>query len=99
MADTGPAQLTITPAGWTLPIQPHQSLLEAALAGGVRLAKSCRNGTCRACLCPMTSGQVRYRVEWPGLSAEEREQGLVLPCVAEALGDVTLHAPSATQRL
>lgn len=47
----------------------------------------------------MTAGQVRYRVEWPGLSTEEREQGLVLPCVAEALGDVTLHAPSAIQTL
>ena len=90
-------QLTITPAGWTVPIQAGQSLLEAAQAGGVRLARSCRNGTCRACLCAMTQGQVRYRVEWPGLSMEEREQGLVLPCVAEALSDVTLDAPSAAQ--
>lgn len=97
MADTQTHELTIAPAGWALPIQAGQSLLEAAQAGGVWLARSCRNGTCRACLCAMTQGQVRYRVEWPGLSAEEKAEGLVLPCVAEALSDVTLDAPSAAQ--
>jgi ferredoxin len=87
--------LAIEPAGWVVPVAPGQSLLEAAQAAGVWLARSCRNGTCRACLCRMTSGDVRYRVDWPGLSAEEKAEGWVLPCVAEPLGDVRLVAVKA----
>ncbi len=74
--------LTILPLGATVPVAPGQSLLEAALAAGVSLPRSCRNGTCRACRCQMLSGAVRYRIDWPGLSPDEREAGEILPCVA-----------------
>ncbi|HSI49898.1 MAG TPA: 2Fe-2S iron-sulfur cluster-binding protein [Ideonella sp.] len=87
--------LEIQPQGWRLPLPPGLSLLEAAQQAGVRLARSCRNGTCRACRCQLLAGEVRYRVEWPGISAEERAEGLILPCVAEALGDVCIDAPAA----
>jgi ferredoxin len=90
------SQLRIEPAGWTCAVAPGQSLLEAAERAGFRLARSCRNGTCRTCLCALTSGEVRYRVDWPGLSAEEHADGLTLPCVALPQGDVVLHAPTAT---
>lgn len=79
---TSPATLTILPLGATVPVAPGQSLLEAALAAGVSLPRSCRNGTCRACRCQMLSGAVRYRIDWPGLSPDEREAGEILPCVA-----------------
>jgi ferredoxin len=79
---TPPATLTILPLGTTVPVAPGQSLLEAALAAGVSLPRSCRNGTCRACRCQMLSGAVRYRIDWPGLSPDEREAGEILPCVA-----------------
>ncbi|GAA0768910.1 2Fe-2S iron-sulfur cluster-binding protein [Ideonella azotifigens] len=87
--------LEIQPQGWRLPLPPGLSLLEAAQQAGVRLARSCRNGTCRACRCQLLAGEVRYRVEWPGISAEERAEGLILPCVAEPLGDVRIEAPAA----
>lgn len=74
--------LTILPLGATVPVAPGQSLLEAALAAGISLPRSCRNGTCRACRCQMLSGAVRYRIDWPGLSPDEREAGEILPCVA-----------------
>lgn len=83
--------LTIEPAGLTVPVAPQQSLLEAARAAGLRLRSSCRNGTCRACLCRLRSGQVRYRVEWPGLSPDERADGWTLPCVALAEEDVVIE--------
>lgn len=95
------AALTILPLGLTVPVAPGQSLLEAALAGGVSLPRSCRNGTCRACRCQMVSGQVRYRIDWPGLSSDEREAGDILPCVASPAQedvDVVIEAPLA-QRL
>ncbi|WP_022981452.1 2Fe-2S iron-sulfur cluster-binding protein [Ideonella sp. B508-1] len=100
MPETPPsvARLRIEPLGCVLPVPAGMSLLEAADAAGVRLPRSCRNGSCRACRCQLTAGDIRYRIDWPGLSAEERAQGEVLPCVAEALGDVTLLAPGAQQR-
>jgi ferredoxin len=87
--------LHIQPAGWQVAVAPGQSLLDAAQAAGIRLPRSCRNGTCRACRCRLLAGTVSYRVEWPGLLAEERAQGWVLPCVAVPQGDVTLDAPAA----
>ena len=41
----------------------------------------------------MLSGEVAYTVDWPGLSAEEKAEGCILPCVAVPLSDVTLLPP------
>lgn len=87
--------LRIEPAGFALAADPGMTLLEAAEAAGIELPSSCRNGTCRSCLCRMTHGQVRYRIEWPGVSVDEKDEGWILPCVAEPLTDVTLDVPSA----
>lgn len=91
--------LRIEPAGWQLTLDAGDglSLLEAAEAAGIVLPSSCRNGTCRACICPMTAGEVFYRVPWPGLSRDEKQEGFVLPCVAFAKGDVVLEAPGAVR--
>lgn len=90
-----PHRLRIEPAGCELLVAPGQSLLEAALAAGIHMPRSCRNGTCRACMCQMSLGRVGYRVAWPGLSADEKDEGQVLPCVALPLTDVVLHVPLA----
>lgn len=87
--------LTLLPSGLQCPVLPGQSLLEAALAAGIELPRSCRNGTCRACLCRLQAGQVRYRIDWPGLSPDEKDEGCTLPCVALADADVALVAPLA----
>jgi ferredoxin len=71
------------------------TVLEAAEMGRVELPSSCRNGTCRTCLCQLREGQVSYTVEWPGLSAEEKAQGWILPCVAVAESDLVLEQPAA----
>ncbi len=86
------SRLHIEPAGVTVDVQPGQTLLEAALAQGLRLRSACRNGTCRACLSKLLSGTVHYRVEWPGVLPDERAEGWTLPCVALPEGDVVLHA-------
>lgn len=80
-------------AGVELPVAPDQTLLQALLAQGLDWPRSCRNGTCRTCLGRLGGGRVRYTVEWPGLSAEEKAEGCVLPCVAVPLEDVTLLPP------
>ena len=68
-------------------------LLQAAERAGLALASSCRNGTCRTCLCQLVSGQVLYRIEWPGLSAQEKQEGCILPCVAYPASDVVMALP------
>lgn len=74
---------------------PHDlPLLVAAEQAGLLLASACRNGTCRTCICLLVSGQVAYRIAWPGLSAEEKTEGYILPCVAYPVSDVTLQLPA-----
>ncbi len=73
----------------------HQSLLHSAEQAGHSLPSSCRNGTCRACIQQLVEGRVGYRIEWPGLLAEEKAQGWILPCVAYPLSDLVLREPAA----
>lgn len=86
-------QLTIQPAGSSCDAPASSSLLEAALAAGIRMPNSCRNGTCRTCLSRLVDGRIQYRIEWPGVSAEEKAEGLILPCVAMPESDVVIEIP------
>lgn len=83
-------RLRVLPAGDEVALPPGQTLLQAGLAAGVALPRSCRNGTCRACMCRLLEGRIRYRIEWPGLLAEEKQEGWILPCVAVAESDVVI---------
>jgi ferredoxin len=85
--------LQIQPLGVTLTLAEGQSLLEAARAAGLALRSACRNGTCRECMARVLAGRVHHRIAWPGLSAEEKAEGWVLPCVAVADSDVVLLQP------
>jgi ferredoxin len=66
------------------------TLLDSLEMGGVNWLSSCRNGSCRTCIGQLLEGMVRYEVEWPGLSAEEKAEGYVLPCVAKPCSNVKL---------
>jgi ferredoxin len=91
-------QARLEPQGWVFDAPAHLTLMKAARRAGFDMPRSCQNGTCRACMCHMVSGQVRYRVEWPGLTPDERQEGIVLPCVALPMADVVLRVPGATLR-
>lgn len=79
------------PAGVQFDAWADQPLLLSMDQGGIDWPSSCRNGTCRSCFSRLEHGQVRYETEWPGLSAEEKAEGYVLPCVAYPCSDVVLH--------
>jgi ferredoxin len=83
---------------WQFSANAETSILEAALIAGIVLPNSCRNGSCRTCICSLVSGQVAYKIEWPGLSKEEKEEGMILPCVAIALSDLVLLVPHAHKK-
>ncbi|MEX3692584.1 2Fe-2S iron-sulfur cluster-binding protein [Paraburkholderia sp. BR14263] len=85
----------VEPLGRSFEAPPELTLLEAAAFEGIRLPRMCRNGTCRACLCRVVSGDVSFTIEWPGLSREEKAEGYVLTCVAVARTDLVLDVPEA----
>ena len=81
--DTPPFFLaSVAPSGEQFDAWSNQPLLLSLEQGGLDWPSSCRNGTCRTCICRLSSGRVRYAIEWPGLSAEEKAEGFILPCVA-----------------
>jgi ferredoxin len=86
-------KVRIAPQAAIFDCAADQPLLLAGLAAGVALPWSCRNGTCRTCISRLVDGRVEHRIPWPGLSAEEKADGWVLPCVAEPRSDVTLSLP------
>lgn len=88
----------LQPSGRSFDADAGQTVVAAAAQAGVELPTSCRNGTCRTCLTALHSGEVHYRIPWPGLLPEEREGGWLLPCVAFPRSDLVLQDPvSASQ--
>lgn len=68
----------------------EKPLLASLEQGGIDWPSSCRNGTCRTCIAQLVRGEIRYDIEWPGLSAQEKDEGYVLPCVAFPCSDLVL---------
>jgi ferredoxin len=85
----------IDPSQLQYDVEGDLTLLEAAEMSRIELPNSCRNGTCRTCVCRLVSGEVVYTIEWPGLSAEEKAEGYVLPCVARPMTNVVLEQTQA----
>ena len=93
---SGPAvfHVTLLPQGQRFEARADESLLKAGLRAMAPMRSSCRNGTCRTCICRLVIGRIAYEIEWPGLTREEKAEGLVLPCVARPLSDVVLRYES-----
>jgi ferredoxin len=72
-----------------------RTVLASAEAAGLPWPSSCRNGTCRTCLRQLRSGEVAYRIPWPGVLPDERRDGWFLPCVAYPRSDLVLAADGA----
>lgn len=84
----------VTPNGYTFAAHANQTLLysaELVNTPGLQMASSCRNGTCRTCMCQLVTGEVAYRIKWPGLSSAEKSEGFILPCVAYPVSDVVIQ--------
>ena len=86
-------RVLLRPHGLAFEARADESLLKAGLRAMAPMRSSCRNGTCRTCLCVLEAGEIAYEIDWPGLTREEKAEGLVLPCVARALTDVVLRCP------
>ena len=94
MSEVASFNVTLLPHGQRFQARADESLLKAGLRAMAPMRSSCRNGTCRTCLCRLDGGTIVYEIEWPGLTREEKAEGLVLPCVARPLSDVVLRYES-----
>jgi ring-1,2-phenylacetyl-CoA epoxidase subunit PaaE len=65
-------------------VEPHQTILEAALDLDIDLPYSCQAGMCTACLGKCTSGKIQLDEE-DGLTDKELKAGFILTCVAHPL--------------
>jgi ring-1,2-phenylacetyl-CoA epoxidase subunit PaaE len=67
-------------------VEPHQTILEAALDQDIDLPYSCQAGMCTACLGKCLEGKIEMD-EDDGLTDKEKAHGYVLTCVAHPLTD------------
>ena len=75
-------RVSLDGADHVVPWTAGRKLLDALLAAGVDAPYSCREGACSACVCSLTSGEVRLaRNEI--LTEEDLADGYVLACQAE----------------
>ena len=80
--------LRIVETGATLDVKPRETLLTALERHGYHPNFSCRAGACGACKLQVLDGEVEPVGET--LSRSERDEGYVLSCIAQPIGDVTL---------
>jgi ferredoxin len=86
-------RIVLEPSRFAFDAPADRPILQSAREAGAVLPSACRNGTCRACLCQLIEGRVAYRIEWPGLSADEKAEGFILPCVAHPASALAIAAP------
>jgi ferredoxin-nitrite reductase len=70
----------------------EQSILEAAAQAGIELPSSCQSGTCGTCKQKLLEGKVKYQGEPDALDDSDREQGIILTCIGQAVGRVVIDA-------
>lgn len=91
-------EVKIHPSGQRYALPEHLSILDGALADGLMLKHSCREGTCGSCKGRLLEGQVDHGDSpLDVLSDQERADGLALFCCARAKSDLVIDAPEVTE--
>lgn len=94
---TAKTRVIVQETAATLDVREHETLLEALERQGYQPEFSCRSGNCGTCQLHVLRGQVRN----PGtnvLTASERRAGMVLSCVAQPVGDLTIESGGRTPK-
>jgi ferredoxin-NADP reductase len=90
-AGTSVAFVEFLRSGFQFELIPDMSLLEFAETVGVSIPNSCRQGQCGTCATRLLQGRVTMEVE-DGLSAEQKRDGFILPCVSTVHDSITIDA-------
>ncbi|MBP7394991.1 MAG: 2Fe-2S iron-sulfur cluster binding domain-containing protein, partial [Zoogloea sp.] len=85
-------QVTLQPSGIGFSADAEETLLEAALAAGLLLPYSCRDGACGVCKSKLISGEVDpgHYVE-STLTEADRAAGMALICCARPRSDIVVE--------
>jgi CDP-4-dehydro-6-deoxyglucose reductase len=84
--------MLVRPDNRIIAVREGETLLDAGLREGIALPFDCRNGGCGECKATLRSGTVDLGPYQPGvLSAAERADGKILPCVCTAREDIELE--------
>jgi ferredoxin len=78
-------------SGFQFELIPDMSLLEFAETVGVSIPNGCRQGQCGACATRLLEGRVTMEAE-DGLSAEQKRDGFILPCVSTVHDSIIIDA-------
>lgn len=90
-------QITVQPSGRAFEAKAGETILSAAIRGGVGMPYGCKDGACGSCKCKKLSGSVVHgEHQQKALSTEEEEAGFVLTCCAQPLTDVVLESRQVT---
>jgi CDP-4-dehydro-6-deoxyglucose reductase len=90
-------RVEVRPSGHEYPVEGRDSILEAGLKAGLRLAYGCGNGTCGLCRARVVDGEVqRIRPHDFALSDAERAQGHVLMCSYTPVTDIRIETLEAS---
>ncbi len=85
-------KITVLPSGREFNADADETILDAALRGGLAFPYGCRGGACGACVGKVVSGEITYGDEEPmALSEEEAAIGMSLFCLARPVTDITLE--------
>jgi ferredoxin len=68
-----------------------ENVLDLAETNGIQLENACRVGVCGTCKVKLLSGEVYMETE-DGLQDEDRNQNMILPCVAVPKTDLVIDA-------
>jgi len=86
-------RITVLPGERQFFAAPGQTVLDAALAAGVNLPYSCKNGACSSCKGRVLNGSIEQGPHQAGsLSTTEAQQGYALFCCATPTSDLTIEA-------
>ncbi|ATE62336.1 CDP-6-deoxy-delta-3,4-glucoseen reductase [Thauera sinica] len=91
-------EISLQPGNHHFRADADETILEAALAAGLLLPHSCRDGACGACKGKVLAGEIDYGNMTEGtLSQEEREAGYALFCCARPRSDLALQARTVSR--
>jgi glycine betaine catabolism B len=76
-------------SGRTIVCNPDRTILESALAAGLRLPSSCTKGMCGTCKSHMESGEVEMNHQG-GIRKREIDQGMILLCCSRPKADLVI---------
>lgn len=90
------ANVKIIPSGHDFFVEGTESILDASVRSGLKLAYGCSSGNCGTCKARVVSGEVwKSREHDYVLSGHEKQMGYILTCSNTAVTDVVLEAAEA----